>query len=327
LSSACAPGKAILFGEHSVVYGRPAIAVPVSQVRACATVEGTPPGSGLVIDATDLHVCCPLRTASKPEHPAYALATTVQHTLQRLGIDIAPDLTLRISSTIPIACGLGSGAAVATATVRALAQHLGHTLSTLEVSQLVYQTEVLHHGTPSGIDNTVIAFEQPIYFVKDQPIQLLAVKRAFWLLIADTGVASPTRIAVADVRRAWQKQAAAFEALFDKIAAIADQAAAAISNGNTAALGPLMNENHELLVRLGVSSPELERLVRAAREAGAQGAKLSGGGRGGNMIAQVSPPETQRVATALKKAGASSVIASCVEATAGPGSGWQAAPA
>ncbi len=316
MTAACAPGKVILFGEHAVVYGRPAIAVPLSQVRACATIEERPPGEGLIIDATDLNVRCQLGTATTPEHPAFPLQATVRRTLQELGVVSVPDLTLRISSTVPIARGLGSGAAVATAIVRALSLHLGHELSPLEVSQLVYQTEIIHHGTPSGIDNTVIAFDQPVYFVKDQPIQVLPVKRPFWLLIADTGVASPTRIAVADVRRGWQEQPAAFEALFDQIAAITVQAARAISSGQTSALGRLMNENHNLLVQLGVSSPELERLVHAALEAGALGAKLCGAGRGGNMIAQVPARGAQGVAAALREAGATKVIVSRVGATA-----------
>ncbi len=315
LTVACASGKVILFGEHAVVYGRPAIAVPVSQVQACATIEEAAPGEGLVIHAADLHICCRLGTATTPEHPAFPLQATVRHTLHKLGVARVPDLTLRISSTVPVARGLGSGAAVATATVRALSRHLGHNLSPLEVSQLVYQTEIIHHGTPSGIDNTVIALEQPVYFVKDQPIRLLPVNRPFWLLIADTGVASPTKIAVADVRRGWQEQPTTFEGVFDQIAAIAVQAAEAISSGQTSVLGPLMNQNHELLLQLGVSSPELEQLVRAAREAGALGAKLCGAGRGGNMIAQVPLQQTEHVATALCEAGATNVIVSCVEAT------------
>jgi mevalonate kinase len=112
--------------------------------------------------------------------------------------------------------------------------------------------------------------------------------------------------------------------VFDQIAAISEQAAQAMASGDTPALGPLMNSNHELLVQLQVSSPELEALVQAARQAGALGAKLSGAGRGGNMIAQVWPEEAQRVAAALEHAGAKSVIATCVEASADAGSESQA---
>lgn len=308
MTTACAPGKVILFGEHAVVYGRPAIAVPVAQVRACATVEEAGEGTGLLIHAADLQLWHRFGTPIPAAHPAYPLEATVQHTLQQLRLEQLPNLLLTISSTVPIARGMGSGAAVATAIVRALAQHLGQPLSPQEVSDLVYQTEIIHHGTPSGIDNTVIAFEQPVYFVKGKPIEILSVKRPFWLVIGDTGIRGPTREIVADVRRAWQAQPARYEALFDHIGAIATEARQAIESGRLEALGKLMDENQELLQAIGVSSPELEKLIHAARAAGALGAKLCGAGRGGNMIALVRREQAQRIAKAIRDAGASNVV-------------------
>ena len=165
MTKAEASGKVILFGEHAVVYGRPAIAVPVTQVRACATVADAPTGQGIMIHAEDLGRSHLVGTPIDATDPAFALEATVQHTLDWLGYQAPLDLTLTICSTVPIARGLGSGAAVATALVRALTQHLGHSPTARQVCDLVYQTEILHHGTPSGIDNTVIAFEQPVYFV------------------------------------------------------------------------------------------------------------------------------------------------------------------
>ncbi|MBC7262282.1 MAG: mevalonate kinase [Chloroflexi bacterium] len=308
MTTACAPGKVILFGEHAVVYGRPAIAVPVAQVRACATVEEAGEGTGLLIHAADLQLWHRFGTPIPAAHPAYPLEATVRHTLQQLRLEQLPNLVLTISSTVPIARGMGSGAAVATAIVRALAQHLGKPLSPQEVSDLVYQTEIIHHGTPSGIDNTVIAFEQPVYFVKGKPIEILSVKRPFWLVIGDTGIRGPTREIVADVRRAWQAQPAHYEALFDRIGAIAMEARQAIESGRIKALGKLMDENQELLQAIGVSSPELEKLIHAARAAGALGAKLCGAGRGGNMIALVRREHAQRIARAIRDAGASNVV-------------------
>jgi mevalonate kinase len=312
LTTACAPGKVILFGEHAVVYGRPAIAVPVTQVRACAIVEDAPAGHGLVIHAVDLNVQHHVGTAITSDDPAYPLEATVRHTLQSLGIETPPDLTLTVSSTVPIARGLGSGAAIATAIVRALVQHLGHTLAPGEVSDLVYQTEIIHHGTPSGIDNTVVVFERPVYFVKGERIEILHVGQPFWLVIGDTGVASPTKIAVADVRRGWKHDPDRYEALFDGIAAIAVRAREVVEAGEITALGKLMDDNQELLEAIGVSSSALERLIHAAREAGAMGAKLCGAGRGGNMIALVAPEKAQAIANAVREAGATNVIITCV---------------
>lgn len=306
-----AAGKIILFGEHAVVYGRPALAAPVTQVWAEATVAPAAPGAGLTIRAADVGKQVDLRTAAADQ----PLAAAVRLALAHLGLP-EPDWRVTVRSTIPIAGGLGSGAAISAAIVRALAAAAvspqPSALSPAEVSALVYEVERLHHGTPSGIDNTVIAYGQPVYFVRGQPPQPFAIGRPFTLAIADSGIASPTRIAVGDVRRAWERAPARFEALFDRIAAVVEAARAAIAAGEPGKLGPLMDENHALLREIGVSCPELEVLVAAARAAGAAGAKLSGGGRGGNIIALVSSESAPQVAATLSAAGAVRVIVTTI---------------
>jgi mevalonate kinase len=173
---------------------------------------------------------------------------------------------------------------------------------------LAYEVEKMHHGTPSGIDNTVIAFEQPIYFIKGQPIESFRVAQPFTIAIADTGIAAPTKIAVGDVRRAWEANRTQYESLFDQIGEIARKARKAIERGEVNRLGALMRNNQMLLRQIGVSSPDIERLVLAATTAGARGAKLSGGGRGGNVIALVDEETSEGVQRALMKAGAKRVI-------------------
>jgi len=308
--TASAPGKVILFGEHAVVYGRPAIAVPVTQVRATATVEPAPPRSGLTLIASDLGKSVSLATASQDEPLAAAARITLDHLSSP-----EPDATLTIRSTIPIASGLGSGAAVSTALVRALAGFLGHTLEPAEISTLVFEVEKIHHGTPSGIDNTVVAYEQPVYFVRGHPVERLAVAASFTLLIGDTGTHSSTKSVVDHVRQAWKRNPARCDALFDQIADVAEEARRAIETGDVDALGLLMDENHALLIELDVSSPQLDELVDAARFSGAMGAKLSGAGRGGNMIALVEDHLTEEVAEALREAGAVQVIRTTVTTT------------
>ncbi len=308
MTTAYAPGKVILFGEHAVVYGRPAIAVPVTQVRACGIVEDRPSSQGLVIHAKDLDLQHRVGTPLPNDHPAYPLEATVRHTLEWLKVEHVPSLTLTVWSTVPMARGLGSGAAVATAIVRALSQHLGCVLTPQQVSDLVYQTEIIHHGTPSGIDNTVIAHEQPVYFVRGQPIEILDVGKPFWLVIGDTGIASPTKVAVGDVRRSWQQDPKKYEALFDRMGTVVVQARQALAQGDITALGTLMDENQQLLEAINVSSSELEQLIQAARQGGAMGAKLCGAGRGGNMIALAAPEATEAVADALRGAGATNTI-------------------
>jgi mevalonate kinase len=299
--SAAACGKIILFGEHAVVYGRPAIAVPVTQVQATAIIE--PGEHGLTIQATDID-----RSVEVDPHRSIdPLAAIVNLTLEHLNCP-PPDLEITIRSTIPIASGLGSGAAVSTAIVRALAQWFGARLDEAEVNALVYEVEKLHHGTPSGIDNTVIVYQRPVYFVRGEPIQTFRVAQPFTVVIGNTGVASPTKITVGDVRKGWEIDRARYEAWFDLIGAIVQQARSAIESGAIDRLGPLMDQNQVLLRDLDVSSVELERLIFAARQAGASGAKLVGGGRGGNMIALVNAQNVEAVTRALQDAGAVSVI-------------------
>jgi mevalonate kinase len=306
--TATAPGKVILFGEHAVVYGRPAIAVPVIQVRATASIDVARAGRGTTLLATDLARVVHLREAG-PDDP---LAAIVRATLAHFDVP-EPDVNITVHSTIPIASGMGSGAAVSTSIVRALAKFFDRAIDEAAVSSIVYEVEKLYHGTPSGIDNTVVAYARPVYFVRGRPIQTFTVKRPFTLAIGDTGVRSPTKIAVGDVRIGWEADRARYERLFDQIGLIADQARTAIEAGHVEALGPLMNANHDLLREIGVSSDELDQLVSAALAAGALGAKLAGGGRGGNMIALVDESTRAAVERALLDADARGVITTKVE--------------
>lgn len=308
--TASAPGKVILFGEHAVVYGRPAIAVPVTQVQATTTVEPALAGRGATILATDLARVVRLSKAN-PGHP---LASIVRLTLAHFGAP-EPDANITVHSTIPIASGMGSGAAVSASIVRGLARYLGRDVDDATLSSLVYEVEKLYHGTPSGIDNTVVAYQQPVYFVRGAPVRIFTVKRPFTIAVGDTGVRSPTKIAVGDVRKAWEADRARYEALFDRIESIVEQARAAIEGGDVEALGPLMDANHALLREIGVSSDDLDRLVAAARRAGALGAKLVGGGRGGNMIALIDAASQEAVRQALLDAGAKGVMTTKVEAS------------
>ena len=298
-----APGKIILFGEHAVVYGRPALAVPVMQVHADVEVLA---GSraGIWIDAPDINLHAGLDTLP-PTHP---LASVINGTLTALGISSPPALKLRITSSIPVASGLGSGAAVSVAVIRELSAALEHSLDDEKVNRIAYETEKLHHGTPSGIDNTVITYAMPVFFVRGQPIEVFRVGKPFTVVIGNTGIAAPTKESVGDVRKLWQADPAKWETVFDEVANIVLKAKSAIESGNLSILGELMNRNHALLQEMTVSCPELDVLVSAALSAGAQGAKLSGGGRGGNMIALVSPDNATQVAGALEAAGAKRVL-------------------
>jgi mevalonate kinase len=308
--SASAPGKVILFGEHAVVYGYPAIAVPVHQVEAKAVV--TPlikgPSGKIHIDAPQVGVDAALERLSQND----PLGVAVRGALEALGIQNPPAFKLRITSTIPLAAGLGSGAAVSVAIARAVSAFLANPLNDDQVSALAFEVEKLHHGTPSGIDNTVVTYAKPVYFIKDTPIKTFQVGTPFTLLIADTGVPSPTRIAVGDVRAGLQKESEKYKKVFEDIGKIVKKARQAIETGANETLGALMDQNHKLLQDIEVSSPELEELVTAAKEVGAKGAKLSGAGRGGNMIA-MADENPEEIEQALLSAGAKRVIQTTVQ--------------
>ncbi|MCI0350545.1 MAG: mevalonate kinase, partial [Acidobacteriales bacterium] len=195
--TASAPAKIILFGEHAVVYGQPAIAVPVSSLRAEATAEAD--DHDLTIIARDLNNKVIEFDGEDP------LAETARITLKKFHVAI-PKAKIMVQSSIPIASGLGSGAAITTTIVRALCALTGQALTLEEINQLVYEVEKIHHGTPSGIDNTVIVYEQAVYFVRNQPIERITNRQPFTLLVADTGQTALTKVAVGDVRKLVETQ-------------------------------------------------------------------------------------------------------------------------
>ena len=305
---ASAPGKIILFGEHAVVYGRPALAVPVTQVHADVEVSASS-RAGIWIEAPDINLHAELNSLPS-DHP---LASVIHNLFFSLGIDPFPPLEIKITSTIPVASGLGSGAAVSVALTRALLAYLNRSITDEEINSFVFEIEKLHHGTPSGIDNTVVTYAKPVYFIKGQPIEIFKVGKPFTIVISDTGISAPTKESVGDVRKLWEVDKAKWEKVFDEIGEIARSARKKIESGKSEELGELMNQNHALLQKLTISSPELDKLVEAARSAGALGAKLSGGGRGGNMIALVEVEFAEKVSDALKTSGAKNVIITKIE--------------
>ena len=356
MTKASAPGKIILFGEHAVVYGQPALAVPVSEVHADAEVSDID-RAGIWVDAPDIGLHEELSRLA-PDHP---LAAVINSVFAALNIDViaseakqsritqeeiassqkhAPrndvikGLKIRITSTIPLASGLGSGAAVSVAIIRALSAHLGKPFANEKISALAYEVEKIHHGTPSGIDNTVVTYGKPIFFIpapsalrasppqagekkspprsrgglKGGQITPLRVAKPFTIVIGDTGLPAPTKESVSDVRELWEENPQKMDALFAAAGSIAKTARQAIMGGHPERLGPLMNENHALLQEMTVSSRELDILTEASLKAGALGAKLSGGGRGGNMIALSTKEKAPAIAEALLDAGAKKVI-------------------
>jgi len=309
--SAKAPAKTILLGEHAVVYGRPAIAVPVHQVYARTVVIADPLAQPdlIRIEAKDIGLDTYLSDL-ETDNPFVVAIESIKN---KFSLNHLPASHIVIHSTIPMSAGLGSSAAVAVSLIRAYTTFLGLQPSAQEVSELAYEVEKVQHGTPSGIDNTVIAFETPIVFQKNHLIRLLQVGSPLTLLIADSGIPGSTKEALTIVRERWQSAPDLYEQYFDQIAGYVTDATEKIRIGDLNSLGNLMTQNHAILQQIGVSSPELDRFVDNALENGALGAKMCGGGLGGNMIALVKTESVDTISNNLFILGAKSIICTTVK--------------
>jgi len=301
-TSASAPGKIILFGEHAVVYRHPAIAIPVESVRAKVFILAdplrNPPQVRIESSAINLD------TTLSNLHSEHPLNLAVRAVMKIIGISQLPAMHIKISSSIPLATGMGSSAAVSIAFIRALSAFLGHPLEDPQVNQLAYEVEVQQHGTPSGIDNTVITYGRPVYFIRDKPAEILQVTEPVFLVIADSGICASTREMVSGVRNRLQSNPEFYNPLFSSVGRIAQKGREIIEYGPICDLGELLTENHALLQQMGVSIPPVDDLVKEALSAGALGAKLSGSGGGGIIIALVKESDTQKISSALTAAGA-----------------------
>ena len=294
-----AHGKAILLGEHAVVYGAPAIAIPIDELTA--HVDVAPSTGGLRIESA-------LYTGPLADAPARLapVSAAIAEACSRLG---APDLQglaalVRIDSMIPHERGLGSSAAVAAALVRALYDAASADLDAGTLFELIQTSERAAHGSPSGIDARTVTSPVPIRFTRGEaaPIRIGA---PLHVAFADSGSSGSTTRAVGVVRALREREPVRTETLLTRLAQVSEGSVADLESGDRSALGARMREAHDILRRVGVSSPELDALVSAARAAGSPGAKLTGGGMGGCVIAIAdSPAHAVDLSAALRRAGA-----------------------
>ena len=308
LFKASAPAKFILFGEHAVVYGQPAIAVPISDVRAFANVHIDHALKVPCIKAEDFNIEFSLTNenpSDKIEHIIKAIHLVAENTTLPY---LLLGWKLVVWSQIPVARGLGSSAAISVVLIKILFQLTGEELSQSKLIKLSFELEKYHHGQPSGIDNTVSSLERPILFQKDKEVKIINPRR-FYFVIGDTGIRKKTGQIVADVAARYKNNRKLYDSIFQKIGAIANQGTTVIEAGDRKQLGQLMNQNQTLLEKIGVSCPELDQLIEISRNNGALGAKLCGAGQGGCIVALASGQQKAKsIAAALTEAGANNCL-------------------
>lgn len=288
--------KIILIGEHSVVYQQPAIALPLTQIQTAA--ELIPATSGQTLYS---------EYYTGNWHNLPASMRGIYTLIDRLSIHfnaIDDPWKLIISSDIPHERGMGSSAAAAVAITRAFFDYYSAPLTPAELLTWANIEETETHRNPSGIDAATVSATEPLWYQKGTNATTFPLNLSGTLVIADTGIKGATKEAIGAVKQRLQTDRQAHE-LIHHLGHLAHQAKAAITANHLTTLGAILNAAHHDLAQLNVSSPELDHLVHIARQAGALGAKLTGGGRGGCMLALANTTtEAQQIAAALRQAGA-----------------------
>lgn len=292
-------GKVILLGEHSVVYGQPALAAGLAR-GAEATFAPHEASASVVMDVVGLLDGI---TAESDNDLGRALGSVLRE-LSAMG-GATPRGKLQAQLHLPAGGGVGSSAALGVACARALAHgSLGRALTTDESIALGTAWEKVFHGNPSGLDHTAAAYGGVGLFVRGQGWTRVAMRQPLRVLFADTGERTPTKETVGNVARLRERRPELVDKSCEAIGVLVRNAALAVQDSDWKALGQLMDLNQNLLSGLMVSTERTELLCRAAREAGAYGSKLTGGGGGGCLIAIAPADKQDAVLDAWKREGA-----------------------
>lgn len=295
-------GKTILFGEHFVVHGMPGI---VSAIDLTVDAEVKRNGKGISVRDE--------RKGSKgyTERKKTQQQESIKRILEAMEINLEKtSLEIWLGGNLPVFSGIGASAASSVAIARAIAEEFEMSLPDERINKIAYEAEKAYAGTPSGIDNTAATYGGLIWFRKNlsggpNTIERLSIKEPVEIIIGNTGVVADTKKMVAGVAERKKKNPKKYDPLFNEAERLALEARKALEEQfDLRKVGKLMNENHRLLQEVEVSCKELDYLVISAREQGAFGAKLTGGGGGGCMVALTPGKELQdAVATTMEKEG------------------------
>jgi mevalonate kinase len=293
-------GKVILFNEHFVVYGLPAIASAIG-ARTTAHVERHP-GSGVELDD------------KRPETKGYKTEKAGQQKeslnlmLKFMNVDVKNNaFRVTLAGDLLAASGVGASAASCAAIARAFSEELDLGFSDDKINDVAYEGEKGYHGTPSGIDNTAATYGGLIWYKREGPshhMERMRLKSPVEIVMGNTGLVADTKAVVGAVKERKEKEPEKYARIFNAAGKLALEARKQLEGFHLEEVGYYMNENHALLQQIGVSCPELDLLVDLALNNGALGAKLTGTGRGGYMVALTPGKDLQeRVAKAMEKKG------------------------
>ena len=292
-------GKAILFNEHFVVYGVPAIVSAIGNYTVGKVESKNTPGWEIEDNRK--------ATPSYKEDKIDQQKESINNMIKKMDLNLDKNgVKIILEGNLYAASGIGASAASCVAIARALSEHFNLDLPDEDINNIAFEGEKGYHGTPSGIDNTASTFGGLIWFEKgeEKVIDRIEINNPIEIVMGNTGKVANTTKAVAGVKKRREENTEKYQKIFDRAENIAYLAKDALVDEDYRELGKLMDENHKLLQQIEVSSRELDFLVRLAKDHGALGAKLTGGGLGGNMIALTPGKNLQEeVATAIEKEG------------------------
>ena len=300
-------GKVILFGEHFVVYGRPTIASGISKKTVAVLKPGSKPGFHITDN----------RPAAEGYIAKYAKSQTrsvrlMNEAVWHLNFDETP-VEVELGGDLYCASGVGASAACCVAMAWAVSEHFKLDLSEEDISQCGLEGDKAYAGTPSGIDNTCSTYGDLIYFRKnmeggDNTMQRMTLGKPIDILMVSTGITTRTEEAVAGVRERMKNNPDEYAKIFDEAEKLVEEARKALVAGNVELVGKLMDKNHMLLQKIGVSHEKLDYLCELTKKNHALGAKMTGGGMGGYMVAVFSCPNCQEKAAKACEAEGYKVI-------------------
>ncbi|MCX6817380.1 MAG: mevalonate kinase [Candidatus Aenigmarchaeota archaeon] len=293
-------GKIILFGEHFVVYGLPAIASAIGD-KTIATVETSKKFE--LVDkrpATDGY-----KVTKKDE-----MDRSMKLILDFMKINpVKTPVKITLSGNLFCTSGIGASAAMATSIARAFSEHFNLSLNDEQVNRISYEGEKGSAGTPSGIDNTCATFGGLLWFEKnlkggENRMELIKAKKPIEIVLGNTGISQETKLVVEDVKKAREADPKRYERIFSDYMKLVKEARGVIERGDIKRLGALMDENHRLLKEMGLSCVQAEDIISVAKANGAAGAKITGTGRGGYVILLTPGKAVQdKVAKAIETKG------------------------